>query len=45
MDENTEVKTFWRFVKTRLTQAEHQGFMLVLQNSEPMARVLTEGNP
>ena len=30
MDETIEVKTRWRFVKTRLTQTEYMGFVLVL---------------
>ncbi len=32
MDETNEVKTLWRFVKTRLSQAEFQRFVLVLQS-------------
>ena len=31
MEETNEVKTLWRFVKTRLSQAEHEGFVVVLQ--------------
>jgi hypothetical protein len=31
MDENIQVKTIWCFVKTRLSQAEYQAFVQVLQ--------------
>jgi len=31
MDETSEVKTLWHFVKTRLSQAEYQGFLAFLQ--------------
>jgi hypothetical protein len=34
MDENAEAETPWRFVKTRLSQDEYQGFMLVLAKLE-----------
>ena len=34
MEETNEVKTLWRFVKTRISRAEFQSFVMILQRLE-----------